>query len=120
MIEKLDRSAGSVLGVKCVGSITKDDYGILVPAVESVVDEHGSVRLLIDVSEFRWEKIGAWWSDLSFGRTYRKKIERLAIVGDRSWGKALAKVSAPLFAREAQHFVDAEAAWAWLEADAGA
>lgn len=115
MIEQIPDSHDAVLGFRVVDDITAEDYEVLRPAVQAAVDEHGSVRLLLDLTEFRHEKIEAWGADLRFGQHFHDAIERLAIVGDHTWQKWLARLSEPFYAREAQFFADQPTAWGWLE-----
>jgi len=63
------------VGVKLVpGTITKEDYETFVPKVQTLVEQEGSINMLLDLEEFKWEKISAWGTDMKFGRDYRKKI----------------------------------------------
>lgn len=119
MIEVLAGSHDAVLGFRVVGDVTADDYNVLDPAVHRAVDQHGSVRLLLDLTDFRWEKVEAWASDLRFGEQFRHAIDRMAIVGDHTWERWLAHLAEPFYAQEAQFFSDAVAAWAWLDEYAG-
>jgi SpoIIAA-like len=58
-------------------------------------------------------------ADLAFGRAYREKIEKLAIVGDKRWQHVLASLAHPFYARGARFFHPTEraAAWGWLRAE---
>ena len=114
MIEQLPESGGNALGFRVAGDVTRDDYGVLVPIVLAAVEAHGSVRLLLDMSDFTWEKAEAWGADLDFGRTFHDEIEKLAVVGHGTLGKVVTTLSRPFYAREAQHFDDLDAAWAWV------
>ena len=114
MIERIDHPDDGSLGFRAVGDIVKADYDVLVPAVQAAVDAHGTVRLLLDLTAFHWERIEAWGSDLAFGREYHERIERLAIVGDKSWQRYLAKLAQGFYAKEARYFGDPAEAWAWL------
>ena len=114
MIKQLDQSNGSVLGFEISGDVTKDDYAVLTPAVEKAVSEYGSIRLLLDLRDFHWEKIGAWGADLEFGRELHDKIERMAIVGDHRWQKSLARLAQWFYAKEAKYFEQADSGWAWV------
>jgi hypothetical protein len=115
MITRLDQSDGKVLGFAASGDVTKDDYSVLVPAVERAISEYGSISLLIDLREFHWEKVDAWASDLDFGRELHDKIARMAIVGDHTWQKYLARLAQPFYAKEAKYFEQADSAWAWVK-----
>ena len=83
MFEKMEESAGNVVGYRVVGRITKDDYETLTPEVEALVKQEESIRLLLDMEQFEWEKVNAWGADLNFGRELKKKIDKLAIVGNK-------------------------------------
>ena len=117
MIEKLAQSSGNILGYKAAGTITKEDYKTLTTDVEALVQQEGSIRLLLDLEEFKGEEIKAWGADLKFGHEYRKKISKMAIVGDKKWQEWLTAVVDPFYAREAKFFPtdDRAMAWEWLQ-----
>ena len=116
MIEKLNQSSENVIGFKLIGNITKADYDVMVPEVEALVQQGENARILLDMTEFNWEKVNAWGEDMKFGREFRKNLEKMAIVGDKKWEKWLTKMVSPFYAREAQyyHSDDIESAWVWL------
>ena len=68
MIQKLDQSSGNVIGYKISGTVSKSDYQELVPEVESLVQQEGNIRLLLDLTEFKWEKWVAKLSEPFFAR----------------------------------------------------
>ncbi|MFV0458357.1 MAG: STAS/SEC14 domain-containing protein [Actinomycetales bacterium] len=115
MITQLTRSHDNILGFGVEGDVTKEDYQVLVPAVQAALESHATVSLLLDLVGFHWEKVSAWGADLRFGATYHDKIARMAIVGDHTWEKWLAKLADPFYARQAQYFTTHDEAWAWLE-----
>ena len=115
MIERLERSSGAVLGFAVSADVTRDDYDVLTPAVQSAVTEFGEVQLLLDLTGFGHEKVDAWGADLHFGHEFHHKIAKLAIVGDHRWEQYLAKLSSPLYARDSAFFGDVDDAWAWLQ-----
>lgn len=110
------RTSGKNLAFAVAGDITKEDYDVLMPVVAQAIDEHGSVNLLLDLTDFRWEKVSAWGADLEFGHRYHEKIERMALVGNKAWERHLAHICAPFYTKQAAYFEDADAAWAWLTA----
>lgn len=59
MIERMPGSHNNVLGFRVSGDVTRENYEILEPAVQTIVDVSGSVRLLLDMTDFRWEKVDA-------------------------------------------------------------
>ena len=116
MLEKMSESAGNVVGYRVSGHVTKEDYATLMPEVQALVDREGSIRLLLDLENFQWEEVSAWGADLKFGQTYRHKIDKLAIVGDKRWQHLIANLADPFYARESKffHMTDRAAAWEWL------
>lgn len=114
MLEKLDGSEGSVLGYRLSGVIDKADYAAMVPEMESLVAQYGTVQLLCDLTDLRWEKASAWGSDLHFGKEFHDAITRMAIVGDGALQKILADLAKPFYAKEVRYFADQQAAWEWL------
>lgn len=116
MLEMMKESSGNVVGFKAIGTIKPADYDELVPKFEKLIWEEGTLRVLMDLSEFKSESPGAWKADLNFGREFHEKIEKLAIVGDKRWEKWMTDFCAPFYAREARYFHtdDIIAAWDWL------
>ena len=115
MITKLDRSSGRVVGFTVSGDVAKADYDVLNQGVESALSESDTASVLLDLTGFHWEKVEAWGADLAFGHTYRKRIDRMAIVGDKKWEEHLAHLAKPFYAEDSAFFADADDAWAWLE-----
>jgi SpoIIAA-like len=116
MFEKMAQSSGKVVGYKAIGTITASDYKKLEPEVKSFVEKEGNIRMLFDLSDFKWEKLEAWLPDLKFGHEFHKKIEKIAIVGDKTWEKWMTHLAKPFYARDAKFFpsADIDKAWAWL------
>jgi hypothetical protein len=116
MIEKLAESSGNVIGFRCIGTITASDYEKMVPEVKALIEKEGKIRLLFDLSDFKWEKMEAWIADLSFGLEFRHEIEKMAIVGDKTWEKWITHLAKPFYALDARFFKieDTAGAWTWL------
>ena len=118
MIEKMSESSGNVIGYRVSGHVTKEDYAVLTPEVQALVDKEGSIGLLLDLENFKWEEVSAWGADAKFGQTYRHKIAKLAVVGDKKWQHLIANLADPFYAHESKffHTTDRAAAWEWLRA----
>ncbi len=116
MFEKMADSSGNVVGYKAVGTLTATDYKKLEPEVKALVDKQGNIRMLMDMSQFKWEKAEAWIPDLKFGSEFHNKIDKMAIVGDKSWEKWMTHLAKHTYARDAKFFptADTNKAWAWL------
>lgn len=62
------------------------DFRQLRPQIDSLINEHGTIRLLIDASGFDgWENIAAFTSQVEFIRNHERSIERIAIIAGRGW-----------------------------------
>jgi hypothetical protein len=118
MFEVMKESEGNVIGVRMSGTAHKADYGELVPKVEALARQFGDIRMLCDLGDFKSEAADAWIADLKFGREFHEKTSKMAIVGDKRWESWMAKLAAPLYAKEARYFhsADMSAAWAWVKA----
>ena len=87
MIERLE-SQGNILIFRATGKLTDDDYEkVLVPSLEAVVQEHGSVRFLFYLDEgFQGWEPKAMWDDCKVGLgKLRKSFTKLAVVGGPKW-----------------------------------
>ena len=117
MIEKLEQSSGSVLGYKVSGTVAKSDYEVMVPEVQALAQQEDSLSLLLDLTEFKWEKVSAWGADMHFGHEFRHKIKKMAIIGDKKWEEWLAKLASPFYAEQSKFFSSdqSDSAWEWLQ-----
>lgn len=59
MIQTMNQSAGNVVGYKISSTVIKTDYDTMVPEVEALVKQYGTVNLLLEMTEFKWEKVNA-------------------------------------------------------------
>lgn len=117
MIEKMSESSGNVVGYRAVGKITKEDYTeTLFPEVSALVEQEGSIGLLLQLDDLKGEAMKAWGKDMQFGKAFRKKIERLAVVGDGRLEKVIASLADPFYAKDAKYFHsdDIANAWEWV------
>jgi len=117
MFERMADSSGNIVGYKAIGTLTASDYKKLEPEVRTLVEKQGHIRMLFDMSEFKWEKAEAWISDLKFGSEFHDKIDKMAIVGDKNWEKWMTHLAKHLYAHDAKFFKSAETdkAWSWLK-----
>ena len=116
MIKRLSESSGSAVGYAFSGKIDKQDYEVLVPDMERLVEQYGTVQVLCDLQDFTSESPSAWSDDWRFGREFHEKITKMAIVGDSKWLGLLSDLAKPLYAKSVKHFEDSDAAWEWLRA----
>jgi hypothetical protein len=116
MIEPLQSNAPNILGFRLSGKLHDGDYKHFVPAIDTALAQHGKVRLLAQFHDFHGWDVRAVWDDIKFSATHCTKIDRIALVGDKTWEKWMAKVCKPFTMAKIQYFeaADIEKAWQWL------
>ena len=117
MFQRMDKSLANAVGYKIIGKIQKEDYEKFLPEVRALVEQFGSIRLLLDMSDYEGIEAKAWFSDAKFGKEFHKNLEKMAVVGDKRWNKWITSLSKRTFSGEARFFneIDIETAWMWLK-----
>lgn len=115
-IELHPNEDGKILRVRASGHLTKEDYEHFVPEVERLIGQHGTVRVLFDMHEFHGWSAGALWEDIKFDLKHFGDIERLAMVGERTWEQGMAVFCKPFTKAKIRYFdrQQAEDALTWL------
>jgi hypothetical protein len=117
MIEQLKSDSPKVLAFQMSGKLHDEDYKSFVPMIDDAVAREGKVRLLAQFKDFHGWDLHALWDDIKFSTTHCTKIERIALVGEKTWEKWMARVCKPFTMAKTRYFDTAEtdAAWAWLK-----
>jgi len=112
----LPESEGRFLAIKASGKLTDRDYREFVPVLEAIIDRHGPVRALIDLTGFEGWTAHAAWDDFTFGLRHRPDFERIALVGDQRWEPLAARMANALLPGEVRHFAagDRQIAWDYI------
>jgi stage II sporulation SpoAA-like protein len=116
MIEQLPETSGKVLAFKMSGKLHDEDYKRFVPLVDEAIAKEGKVRLLAQFEDFHGWDMHALWDDIKFSTKHCLDIERVALVGDKTWEKWMAKVCKPFTMARLRYFdqSEVEAAKTWL------
>ena len=117
-----EQNGGKTLVVHVSGKLAKEDYQHFVPEFERLVQKHGKLRVLFDMTGFHGWEAGALWEDIKFDVKHFADIERLAMVGEKKWQQGMATFCKPFTKATIQYFDHAKAANArlWLDEGAGA
>jgi len=112
-----EKDGGKILEVSLTGQLVKEDYETFVPAVERLVKQHGTIRMLVVMHDFHSWTAGALWEDTKFAARHFSDIERLAVVGEKQWQHGLAVFCRPFTAAAVRYFAQSaiSEAYAWLE-----
>jgi|SRR5665213_1721906 len=118
---QLDKeSDGRILIVHVSGKLAKADYERFGPEFEQLVQQHGKLRVLFDMTGFHGWDLTALWEDIKFDLNHFADIERLAMVGERKWQHGMSAFCKPFTKATIKYFDHSQAAEArkWLvEAD---
>ena len=115
-IELNEENGGEVLAVHVSGKLAKADYEHFVPEFDRLVQQHGKLRVLFDMTDFHGWDAGALWADTKFAVKHFSDIERLVMIGDRKWEHGMANFCKPFTKAAIQYFDHADIAEArlWL------
>jgi len=116
MIEQLPQKSDQILGFKLSGKLHDEDYKKFVPVVDAAAAKHGKIRMLAWFHDFHGWDMHALWDDIKFSTTHCTKIERIALVGEKTWEKWMSTVCKPFTMAKIRYFeaADIEAAKSWL------
>ena len=118
MIEVLDQGSGKVFGMRISGKLLHKDYQEFVPQLERLIEEHGSIRCLIEMTDFNGIEVRALWDEIKFDVHDARRIERCAVVGDRAWQAWMTNLSRLVFVHAEMRFFDQserQTAWEWIK-----
>ncbi len=116
MIEKLESPVANALAFRLSGKLHDEDYKTFVPQVDEAIASAGHVRMLAEFHDFQGWDTHALWDDIKFATEHCTSIERIALVGEKTWEKWMAGVCKPFTMAKIKYFDKSEidAAWQWL------
>lgn len=98
MIETLE-APDHVTALKISGILTAEEYDRIVADVEAKLDRHRRVGVLLDLVDFNDLSIEAAGKDTRYSLSKiweLKRFPREAIITDKAWIRALARIASPL------------------------
>jgi hypothetical protein len=110
---------GKILVIKLTGKLAKEDYEQFAPEVDRLIEQHGKLRMLVQMHDFHGWTAGALWQDIKFDLKHFRQIERLALVGEKTWEHGMAIFCKPFTSATIRYFdlAEAEQAETWIHAD---
>ena len=83
---KTEIISANALKIVVPDKLKADDFRQIAPQIDSLISQHGKIRLLIDASGFNgWENIAAFEKHAGFVKNHQKKIERVAVIAAHEW-----------------------------------
>ena len=116
-IQLSEEHDGKILVVHVTGKLARADYKQFLPEFERLVEQHGKLRVLFDMTGFHGWEAGGLWEDIKFDVKHFSDIERLAMVGESKWEHGMATFCKPFTTAKIRYFGPAEADMArpWLD-----
>jgi translation initiation factor IF-3 len=101
-LEKIDDK--TIVTITFKDKVDKEDYDLLLPQLEGIIEKGNRVRLLIVLDEFKGWSMGAAWEDTKFGLAHFNDIEKIAITGEKKWERLMAVFLKPFTRAVVQYF----------------
>jgi hypothetical protein len=102
---KLSQENGTnLLEVQISDKLTHEDYERFEPKVDEMVKRHGKIRVLFDMQDFHGWNPGGLWDDTKFTMKHYGDIERIAMIGDKTWEKGMSVFCKPFTSAEVRYF----------------
>ena len=105
-LELTEDVQSKLLVVRVSGKLSADDYETFQPAVASMIDQVGKIKVLFVMHDFHGWELGAVWEDIKFATKHCTDISKIAMVGEKSWEKWMATICKP-FTMSSIHYFDA-------------
>ena len=74
----------NVLEFDLHGKLSREDYEGLAPEIQSLIDQYGTIRVLVIMHGFHGWDAGALWEAIKWNSQHFRHVERLAVVGDKA------------------------------------
>lgn len=113
------QASGKILAVTATGKLSTADYQHFVPQIEAAIQKFGKIRIIFRMIEFHGWEVAALWADIKFDAKHFNQIERIAMVGDKTWEHGMALFCKPFTTAQTHYFEskDSDEAQAWIESD---
>ncbi len=83
---KMEAISANAVKITAPEKLKADDFLQIAPQIDSLISQHGQIRLLIDASEFTgWENITAFENHAGFVKSHQQKVERIAVIVGHEW-----------------------------------
>lgn len=98
------------------GQLQESDYRALTSRIEELLKHHTSLRMLVQLSEFKGWTPGGAWEDAKLGFRRFSDFDRLAVVGDKGWEEWMTRLCRPFTLADVRFFepFDMEKALSWI------
>jgi hypothetical protein len=110
---------GKIISLVIVGRVVKENYDKFVPQLEEYMEHEDNIRLIVELRDFTGFSAAAMWEDFKLGIKHYNNIKRLAVVGNKTWEKAMTLFAMPFTTAQVRYFDESELQKAkkWIKED---
>lgn len=114
-----EKNGGKVLEVEMRGKLGDKDYRGFMLEFDRLVQQHGKLRVLFEMSDFQGWDAGGLWDEFKFDVKHFSHVERVAMVGDKQWQKGMSILCQIFIPTKFRHFSHAamDDARNWIDSD---
>ena len=103
-IQLYENSEEKLLEVVVSGKLSMQDYEHFEPAVSGLIESVGKIRILFVMQDFHGWELGAVWEDIKFATKHCADIEKIAMVGEKTWEKWMSIICKPFTMSTIEYF----------------
>lgn len=108
MITMTDYPGTNVIEFLVDDGVSKEDFDLVAQRLETIIDTHGSVRMIEVIQKIGSVEPAALWADLKFGPSHVKYFTHVAVVADQKWIEWVTKMSQPFMKAQMRTFTLAQ------------
>ena len=113
----IDREVhGKVLEIDVHGTLVEEDLKMFVPETERLIERYGKIRVLVTMHDFHGWAAGALWNEIKWNAKHFNHVERLAVVGEKTWHRWMTSFCRAFTTARVRYFTfdQLEDAQAWV------
>lgn len=114
---QIREAEGRILKIVASGKLKKSDYTSFITEAEQRLQQYGKICLLVELHDFHGWEADALWEDVKFDVKHFNDIERIAVVGEKTWHEWMTVLFRPFTAAKVRYFEPHQVnqAHAWIE-----
>jgi len=85
MYNILPETKGHIIAIRIMDYMRVQDYQTLLPHLKKRIEQHGKIRLLVELKDFNGVEILGLLKALPYALRYGKYVEKKAILTDEPW-----------------------------------
>ncbi|KAA0132148.1 MAG: STAS/SEC14 domain-containing protein [Gimesia chilikensis] len=114
-LEIIHHETENYVEINMSGKLVKEDYHDFTPTIETLIQQHGPLHMLVVLHDFHGWTMEAIWEDIKFDVKHFKDIGKLAMVGEKKWEEGMAMFCKPFTSAKVKYFdlheLDAARTW---------